>query len=232
MYIPVLIIASILSFFPISEKIFLFLVQKKKYISWLIYILCFLSFIYLSESQMIGQTWETSLDLLWFILWLPILSKVFELKIPAGMMIYRKELGILMGTMAFVHSLQYMIPEYQSMWADAWMPWKYDFWFLDGQLTFLGWWMLALIIAIILTVTSNNYSLKLFGWKIWKYIHRSVYALLIFTLLHVAALDVGPDIFALETLVIFIPFLIYFFFKVLQWRGVKINLVQIVFPGL
>ena len=45
-----------------------------------------------------------ALDVLWIILVLPILARVFAIRIAQVMMPLRKELGILMGVLAFVHA--------------------------------------------------------------------------------------------------------------------------------
>lgn len=48
--------------------------------------------------------------------------------------------------------------------------------------------LLALIITTPLLLTSNNYTIKLLGKK-WKTLHRTVYFVAIFTLLHVVLLE-------------------------------------------
>jgi sulfoxide reductase heme-binding subunit YedZ len=158
---------------------------------------------------------------LWFLLILPILSKVFSIKIASRLMIFRKEIWILMWVMAFVHSIQYFIEPYSYMF------WEIEFWWLNWNVTYLAWWFLGLIITIILTVTSNNFSIKKL-WKSWKVLHRTVYILLIFSLLHVAFIKFSSENFLLELLITFIPFFLYFIWKILEWKWIKINLYKIV----
>ncbi len=216
MYIPLLIIISILSLVPARDKIWDFIIQKRKYISWFFYILSFASFFFLIWWPDIEETWEKSLELLWLILWLPIFAKVFNLVIAKKLMIFRKEIWILMWVLAFVHSLQYFLQDY-TIWFWEKLFWVNPFW----EITFLAWWFLALVISTVLTLTSNNYLIKKM-WRSWKMLHRTVYALLIFTLIHVAMLEAWEDwIYAyIEE---FIPFVIYFGFKILEWKGIVLR---------
>lgn len=222
MYILVLLIISVLSFFKISDKISDFILKQRKYISVFIYVLCFLSFIFLIDLNTAHQTWEISISLLWFLLWLPILSKVLNFKLATSLMLFRKEIWILMWVMAFVHSLQYFIDEY------SYKIWEKWFWILWWQLSSYAWWFLALIITIVLTITSNKYSVKLLWWKKWKLLHRTVYLLIIFVLLHVAFLKIGGAGFSFLTFfTVFIPFVFYFFWKTLEWKNIKLDLKKI-----
>ncbi|USN58216.1 MAG: ferric reductase-like transmembrane domain-containing protein [Candidatus Peribacteria bacterium] len=159
-----------------------------------------------------------AINVLWILLWLPILSKVFQLKLASTLMVFRRPLGVLMGTMALVHSGQYFMNEYVLL------PWQQAFWIWDGQIAFTAWGFLGLIIAIILTITSNNISLKFFGGKLWKWIHRSVYVLLIFTLLHVLFLKLPGVQDSLPLMIaVFFPFVLYMIGKILEWKGVKLR---------
>lgn len=47
--------------------------------------------------------------LLWLVLFIPIFSKVFGLELFTALMGLRKELGILMGVLAVVHSAIYFV---------------------------------------------------------------------------------------------------------------------------
>ena len=69
---------------------------------------------------------------LWFILFLPICTKVFNLGIPSKWMLYRKEFGILMGTLALVHSAQYFlgVGSIQEIFG-------IDFWIYEGSISYL-----------------------------------------------------------------------------------------------
>lgn len=219
MYLPLIIIIVLISVFGYWKRAWDFLITKRKYISWVLYLLSILSFLYLTDSsnQSIHETWERALDLLWFILFLPILAKVFQLELAKKLMLFRKEIWILMWVLAFIHSLQYFIWEY-SYWF-----WEKDFWVFNGSLTYLAYWFIALIITIALTITSNNYSMKML-WKKWKYLHRTVYVLLIFTLLHVLFMKLW---WMHENELIFkiwLPLFLYIIWKILQWK--KVTLIK------
>lgn len=199
------------------EKIENFLVLKRKTIQKALLILSWASLLFLFSPDAIKQTWEMSMKLLWLVLWLPILAKVFSSRIAGKLMMFRKELGILMWTLAFVHSWQYF------MTPDAYVMKESLFWVQDGVVTYLAFGLIALIIAIALTLTSNTWSMKKL-WKYWKYLHRSVYVLLIFTLLHVAFIDIArSDNAWLTGVAALIPFAIYFTFKILEWKGIKLR---------
>lgn len=54
------------------------------------------------------ESGEFAMNLLWLILFLPIFARVFRISLAQALMPLRKELGILMGVMALVHSLSYL----------------------------------------------------------------------------------------------------------------------------
>lgn len=221
MYIPLIIILIILSFFSFWEKLWNYLIHYKKYISFFLYTLSLASFLILASDISMHNTWEYSIWLLWIILWIPVLAKVFDLVIFKKLMLFRKEIGIFMWVMAIVHSAQYFIEPY-----NVWF-WELEFWY-NNWITYLAWWMLALIISIILAITSNNFSIKKMG-KSWKVLHRTAYVLLIFWLLHTASVKITYSIpwekdIILTYLTTFIPFILYFIWKILEWKWIKINL--------
>ena len=53
---------------------------------------------------------EQALNLLWFILFLPVFARVLGIELAQSLMPLRKELGILTGVLAMVHVLSYIIP--------------------------------------------------------------------------------------------------------------------------
>ena len=217
MYIFALIIISFLSFFKVWDTISSFIVRYKKYFSVIIYVLCFASFLFLLDPYMIHETWEIAISLLWFLLWLPILKKVFDFKLAWTLMIFRKEIWILMWVMAIVHSIQYFMDEYNPNIFSSY------FWLNSWILSFYAWGFLALIITIVLTITSNIYSMRLL-WRKWKLLHRTVYVLLIFVLLHVSFIKMWWSWFSFMTLfTVFIPFILYFTWKILEWKKIKLR---------
>lgn len=218
MHIPLLILVSILSFFPIWEKVWVFLVKNRKYVSMFLYFLSIASFLFLTDTSKhaIHESWEKALHLLWFILFLPILAKVFNFSLAKKLMLFRKEIGILMWVLAFVHSLQYFISD------NAYQFWELGFWVFNWTPTHLAYWFVALIISIALTITSNNFSIKGM-WKYWKYLHRTVYALLIFTLLHVIFIKIWWRSWNEVLFETGIPLFIYFVWKILEWKKIKLR---------
>lgn len=93
----------------------------------------------------------------------------------------RQELGILMGTLAFVHSVAYIAP-YPSMITESY------FWLDDTTvISYLALGFFALLFTIPLTLTSNKWAMRKLG-KNWKRLHRTVYIIIILTVIHVVLL--------------------------------------------
>jgi len=218
MYIPLVILISILSFFSIWEKIWSFLIYNKKYVSLFLYFLTFSSLFYLGDnsSHSIHSTWERTYDLLMLILFIPILAKVFNFSLAKKLMVFRKELWILMWVLALVHWIQYFLSK------DSYQFWESWFWTTDWWINYLAYWFMALFITLILTITSNNFSLKKL-WKYWKKIHRFVYVLLFFAFLHVFYFIYWTDEFISKLLKYWIPLWIYIVMKILEWNNIKLR---------
>ena len=221
MYIELLVIVSVLSFFSYWEKVWMFLIKNKKYVSGILYFLSILSFLYLTSNDhhVIKETWEYSLDLLWFILFLPILYKVFNSSLAWKLMLFRKELWILMWILAIIHSLKYFLDPF-PIWF-----WESSFWYFNWEITHMSWWFLALIITIVLTITSNNYCIKKIC-KFWKPLHRTTYVLLILTLLHVIFLEIWSKNWNEVYFETLIPLFLYILWKILEWSNVKFKLMK------
>jgi methionine sulfoxide reductase heme-binding subunit len=140
---------------------------------------------------------------LWILLWMPILARVFGIRLFAQMLPLRKELGILMGVLALVHGFSYLIPYGETMEL-----------FSDGKPSFLLFGIIAMWLSVPLTLTSSNWAMRKMGKK-WKLLHRLVYIIVILTVVHIVLIksmkhfEIAP--------VIFLG--LYFFFKVLEWRG-------------
>lgn len=77
--------------------------NNRKYIAYFLLFLSFLSLGFLFYPDSTKDSGEKALIVLWVILWIPIFSRVMGLHIARELMPLRKELGILMGTLAFVH---------------------------------------------------------------------------------------------------------------------------------
>ncbi len=143
------------------------------------------------------------------ILWLPILARVWDLGIAKAFMPLRKELGILMGTLALVHSLIYIIPFPSYIFSR-------DFWIFDGYITAYVWGFFAMILTLPLLLTSNNYAIKKLG-RYWKTLHKLVYIIVIFTVVHVVVLKFARE-FEIWPVILLC---LYFIWKTLEWKGIS-----------
>lgn len=166
----------------------------------------------------IESTGSAALAILWFVLFVPIFSKVFRVRLFSVLMGFRKELGILMGVLAAVHSAAYFVTP--SHHAPLPIPiWKAEFWIGQDGITYLAFGFVATFFALLLLMTSNAFSMKAMGHKRWKLVHRTAYVVLIFTVLHVVVLEyakhgrieIGP--IAVLT--------VYFLGKILEWKGIS-----------
>lgn len=77
--------------------------KYQKYIGYFLIFLSFLSLGFLLNPNSTKNSGEKALLVLWVILWIPIFSRVFGIELAKTLLPLRKELGILMGTLAFVH---------------------------------------------------------------------------------------------------------------------------------
>jgi hypothetical protein len=82
----------------------------RKYIGYILLILSVASLYYLTDITSIKESGEKALNLLWIILWMPIFFRVIGIRLIGSLMPLRKELGILMGTLAVVHGSTYIYP--------------------------------------------------------------------------------------------------------------------------
>ncbi|MBP9779475.1 rubredoxin [Candidatus Gracilibacteria bacterium] len=87
------------------------------------------------------------------------------------------------------------------------------------MITYFAIGVISLSITLLLTLTSNIYSIQLLG-KHWKTLHRGVYIIAVLTVLHVVLLE-----WTKEEIEIGKPILlcIYFIGKVLEWKGITLK---------
>lgn len=206
----VLIISIILSLTPWSPAIEKFLLMKRKYISLFFLFIAFASLFLVLDQTWVKDSWEQAIATLWFLLFLPICARVFSLWIPAKWMMYRKEIGILMGTLALVHSSQYFL----WTWGFTQIFGR-DFWIMDGSFTFLGAWFIALVISTLLLMTSNTWAVNIMWMKYWKLLHRSAYILVLFAVIHVVLLTWEWTWFMILW--------VYIVGKILEWKWVVLR---------
>ena len=154
------------------------------------------------------DTGGQAMNILWFILFLPIFARVIGLSFAMTLLPLRKELGILMGVLAWVHSTAYIV-EYPT--------WILDplFWWSKGNITYFTVGVIALLLTTPLLLTSNEWAIRKLG-KRWKLLHRLVYAIAIFTVAHVVLItwvNQGMVDYTYPAILV-----IYFFGKILEWR--------------
>lgn len=182
--------------------------KYKKFIWYFFYFLSLASFGFFFVDNGIKESWEKALLVLWIILWIPIFARVFGLRIFQLFLPLRQELGILMWVLAFVHSAAYILP-------DPWMIGESYFWIDNATgISYLAVGLLAFLFTIPLTLTSNKWAMRKL-WKYWKLLHKAVYAIIVFTVIHVVLLNWYRE-FEIWPVIVLVA---YFGFKVLEWRG-------------
>jgi ferredoxin-NADP reductase/rubredoxin/DMSO/TMAO reductase YedYZ heme-binding membrane subunit len=186
-----------------------FVGKHRSYIGYFFIVLSVFSWGYLWSGSGTKASGEQALNLLWIILFLPILARVCGLKLAQSLMPLRKELGILMGTVALVHGLSYMKLDWNYIFTSS-------FWVSGGFISYLGFWALALFLTLPLLVTSNLWSMKLL-WPKWKKLHRLVYLIAIFTVIHVVLLKWYREFEIIPVILL----LLYFSGKILEWKGIS-----------
>lgn len=182
--------------------------NNRKYIGYFFLFLSFASFGFFWVDNGVKESGEKALFALWVILWIPVLARVIGLDIVRTILPLRKEMGILMWTLAFVHGAAYIAP-YPSMMGESY------FWLDDTTfLSYLAVGFVALLFTIPLTLTSSAWMMRKLG-KNWKRLHRTVYIVIILTVVHVVLLKWYKEFEVWQVLLL----LAYFGFKVLEWRG-------------
>jgi DMSO/TMAO reductase YedYZ heme-binding membrane subunit len=148
--------------------------KYKKYIGYFFLFLALLSCSFFWIEDSIRESGEKAILVLWIILWMPILARVFGIRLFSVMLPLRKELGILMGTLALVHGFSFLIPYGESAVL-----------FADSKPTFLFFGIVAMWLSIPLTLTSSLWAMRKLG-KYWKTLHRVVYVIVLLVILHIA----------------------------------------------
>lgn len=184
-------------------------VRYNKYIRYFLLILSISTIGFLFFPNTTKESGEKAILVLWIILWIPILARVFWIQIAKTLLPIRKELGILMWMLAVVHGFWYIFS------GDISFILQKSFWIYSWFLTTYAFWVFALTLTIPLLLTSNFWAIKLFG-KNWKKLHKTVYIMAICTVAHVALiqwlkyLDFWP--------IIILSF--YFIGKILEWKWI------------
>lgn len=154
---------------------------------------------------------EIAFYLLFALLFLSPLSKIFRMRLLLQAMSLRRELGIAMAYLATVHGLGYLLdPEWFALLvapALAESLWSVDSGLLAGATTYL--------LTLPLLFTSNAWAQRSLG-RHWKTLHRVVYAVLALALLHRSFMTGGETAQFIEALLLLWS---YLFVKALAWRN-------------
>lgn len=159
------------------------------------------------------EFWNLARILLIIILFVRPLRDIFpKCKLLQYSVLLRRELWILMWIYVLAHLVWYMI--WSNMWfVDLFSSRLWDFnWYF-------AWWMIAWLIVFILTITSNNFSMKLLWWKKWKNLQRLVYPMFIFTVIHVAMVHHGQKFY--EAIIVLITYFLIYILAFLYKRNSK-----------
>ncbi len=183
--------------------------NNRKYIGYFLILLSFASLGYLWVPYSSKESGEKAILVLWMILWIPIFARVFGLRIFAAILPLRKELGILMGTLACVHALTYFITDPLAIT-------HLYFWWSDGFVSYFAAGFFALLFSIPLTLTSNNWAMRKMG-KCWKILHKTIYIIIVLVVIHVVLIKFSRT-FEYTPVILLIA---YFVFKWLEWKWVR-----------
>ncbi len=114
------------------------------------------------------------------LLFLSPLSRMTRMPLLLQLMGFRREIGIMMAYFAIVHGLGYLLdPLWFSLYVEP---------FLQGRILSIEprylFGFVAYLLTLPLLMTSNRWAQQLLGVPRWKHLHRLVYGLFIFVVLH------------------------------------------------
>lgn len=161
---------------------------------------------------------ELAANLLIVILFLSPVSKIFRMRILLQLMAIRRELGILMGYLATVHGVGYLLdPDWFVFIAQPLL--SGDIWGNDPRYIF---GILAYTLTLPLLFTSNALAQRLMGTK-WKMLHRTVYLMFVFAIIHRFLVKGAPTIVIVEIILLLGS---YGLAKALAWKNFLPPLVE------
>lgn len=154
---------------------------------------------------------ELAANLLIVILFLSPLSKIFRMRLLLQLMMLRRELGITMGYLATVHGVGYLLdPDWYDFIIAPML--SGNIWGEDPRYVF---GLLAYALTLPLLLTSNALAQKYLGAK-WKLLHRSVYLMFAFAIIHRFLVKGAPAFVIFEIVVLLGS---YGLAKALAWRN-------------
>lgn len=122
---------------------------------------------------------ELAANLLIVILFLSPLSKIFRMRFLIQLMMLRRELGITMAYLATVHGVGYLL---DPLWFETIVA-PLLVGEVSGDNLRYVFGIMAYLLTLPLLLTSNALSQRLLGTK-WKVLHRTVYLMFAFAILH------------------------------------------------
>ncbi len=156
--------------------------------------------------------WQFGFFLLILIVFSRPLSDVLpKLSILRQIVAIRKQIGILCWSFILAHWVWFFINMKMDIFSFIWNTW---FWSLNNWLL---WGILWIFICIVLSFTSNIWSMK-FLWKYWKVIHRFTYLFFIFWALHIAFLKPDKQFFMIFLVVLWSVLWILAYKKIVLWE--------------
>ena len=150
-------------------------------------------------------------NLLIAILFISPLSKIFRLRLLIALMMLRRELGITMAYLATVHGVGYLI---DPDWYDYIIaPMLAGNFFGEDPRYVFG--LLAYLLTLPLLLTSNALAQRSMGAK-WKLLHRTVYLMFAFAIIHRFLIKGAPAVVIFEIAVLLGS---YGLAKALAWKN-------------
>jgi methionine sulfoxide reductase heme-binding subunit len=165
---------------------------------------------------------EAALILLAGVLFLSPISKILRTRFLLQLMGLRRELGILMGYLATVHVVGFLIdPDWFNFLITPY--WPGDLFSMDirYQLGFAAYFL-----TLPLLLTSNAWMNRLLGGKNWKRLHRLVYPLFALALFH--KFFRPGDMQMEDAIVPALVFAGYLSVKLLAWRNELLPLERLI----
>ncbi len=159
-------------------------------------------------------------NLLILILFISPLSKIFRMPLLLQLMMLRRELGIMMGYLATVHGVGYLIdPDWFAFTVAPILAG--DIWGNDPRYVF---GLLAYVLTLPLLLTSNALAQRILGAR-WKLLHRTVYLMFAFAIIHRFLVKGMPTAVVFEIALLLGS---YGLAKALAWRNFLPPLVHII----
>lgn len=144
---------------------------------------------HISESNLyLRAYWKVAFLYFWLALSIsPILNFIKNSNLKDNLILSRKILWILAFIYFLKHRLEYFSTEYiyQSLYNQNITYLKYVYKNMLDRYDALSWFV-AWVLMLVLWITSNKISVKLFWWKIWKNIQSLAYPTFLLSIIHIA----------------------------------------------